>query len=174
MRDMTRGVASRLGIPEEEYRAHVAAGEKWCSGCKAWHERSVFKVDASRNDGLAASCPKARLAHYEKTKGPPQRRGRLPGFIVPARDGDKIQARRRVNHAIAAGRLKSPNELPCTDCGHVYQDGERRHEYDHHLGYGAEHHLDVQAVCTSCHAQRGWDRGEFPRERGSAPENETT
>lgn len=29
-----------------------------------------------------------------------------------------------------------------------------RHEYDHHQGYGAEHHLDVEPVCTFCHAAR--------------------
>jgi hypothetical protein len=44
--------------------------------------------------------------------------------------------------------------LPCTDCGHEWQPGERRHEYDHHLGYAPEHHEHVQVVCTVCHHER--------------------
>ena len=72
----------------------------------------------------------------------------------PAVDGDKKQARHRVNMEVRAGALPDPNSLPCADCGHVYADGERRHEYDHHNGYTAEHHLTVQAVCTVCHSRR--------------------
>jgi hypothetical protein len=73
---------------------------------------------------------------------------------MPPRDDDKVQARQRVNVEVKAGRRPHPNALPCTDCGHVWKPGERRHEYDHHLGYAAEHHLHVQAVCTTCHARR--------------------
>lgn len=69
-------------------------------------------------------------------------------------DGDRKQARQRVNVEVRCGRRPHPNELPCVDCGHVWAIGERRHEYDHHLGYAAEHHLDVQPVCTICHAAR--------------------
>lgn len=68
------------------------------------------------------------------------------------RDGDKIQARQRVNVEIRNGYMENPNELPCFDCGHVGSD--RRHEYDHYLGYDAEHHLDVQPVCAKCHHAR--------------------
>lgn len=70
------------------------------------------------------------------------------------RDGDKVQARQRINVEVRTGRRPHPNELPCADCGHVHRPGERRHEYDHHLGYAAEHHYDVQPVCTLCHAAR--------------------
>lgn len=72
----------------------------------------------------------------------------------PPRDGDKEQARQRVNMDVRFGRRPHPNALPCVDCGHVWAEGERRHEYDHHRGYAAEHHLDVEAVCTTCHAAR--------------------
>lgn len=80
--------------------------------------------------------------------------GRPGPAPMPARDGDKVQARQRVNVEVRAGRRPHPNELPCADCGHVWEIGERRHEYDHHLGYAAEHHLDVEPVCTTCHAVR--------------------
>lgn len=72
----------------------------------------------------------------------------------PPRDGDRKQARQRVNVEVQHGRRPHPNKLPCVDCGHIWQEGERRHEYDHHLGYAPEHHLDVQAVCAKCHHAR--------------------
>lgn len=71
-----------------------------------------------------------------------------------ARDGDAVQARQRINVEVRTGRRPHPNTLACVDCGHVWSEGERRHEYDHHLGYAAQHHLDVEPVCTSCHAKR--------------------
>lgn len=72
----------------------------------------------------------------------------------PPRDGDKEQARHRINIEVRTGRRPHPNSLPCVDCGHVWKKGERRHEYDHHKGYAAKHHHDVEAVCTICHAKR--------------------
>lgn len=79
----------------------------------------------------------------------------LPGPApLPPRSGDKKQARCRINVEVRNGRRPRPNTLPCTDCGHIWSQGERRHEYDHHLGYGAEHHYDVEPVCTLCHAAR--------------------
>jgi hypothetical protein len=72
----------------------------------------------------------------------------------PPRDGDRKQARQRVNVEVRTGYRPHPNNLPCADCGHIWQPGERRHEYDHHLGYDAEHHLDVEPVCTICHSAR--------------------
>lgn len=72
----------------------------------------------------------------------------------PPRDGDKAQARQRINVEVRTGRRPHPNSLACVDCGHVYAPGERRHEYDHHLGYAAANHYDVQPVCTTCHAER--------------------
>lgn len=152
-----RAHAGRLGMTMEEYRGHVAAGEKWCTGCKAWHRRALFATDRSRGDGLAAMCAVARRRIYRsRATGAPM--GTPP---MPPRDGDAEQARQRVNVLVRTGRLPRPNDLPCADCGHVWAEGERRHEYDHHLGYGAAHHLDVEAVCTTCHHSRERVR-EFP------------
>jgi hypothetical protein len=70
------------------------------------------------------------------------------------RDPNKILARQRVNVEVRFGRRVHPNDLPCTDCGHIWFQGERRHEYDHYNGYAPEHHFNVEPVCTTCHAAR--------------------
>lgn len=69
-------------------------------------------------------------------------------------EDQKDAARIAVNVEVRFGRLPRPNTLPCTDCGHIWKPGERRHEYDHHNGYAPEHYLDVEPVCTTCHARR--------------------
>lgn len=84
----------------------------------------------------------------------------------PARDGDKLQARQRVNVEVRTGYRPHPNTLPCTDCRHEWKPGERRHEYDHAKGYASEHHLDVEPVCTTCHRARCDERGELIQRRG--------
>jgi hypothetical protein len=71
-----------------------------------------------------------------------------------ARSGDKAQARQRINVEVRTGHRPHPNTLSCADCGDVWSAGKLRHEYDHHLGYEAEHHLDVEAVCIPCHVKR--------------------
>lgn len=71
------------------------------------------------------------------------------------RDGDRKQARRRINVEVRDGRRPHPNDLPCVDCGHVWRECVgNRHEYDHYLGYASEHHYDVQSVCNICHNNR--------------------
>lgn len=142
--------AARIGIPVEEYLVRISGNEKWCIGCKGWHDRSVFAIDRSRSDNLTAKC---RAFKNSKSRGdyvptPPRQRGRR---YVDARDGDKEQARRRVNYLIEAKLLPRPNDVACVDCGHKWSEGQRRHEYDHYLGYDAEHHEDVEAVCSKCH-----------------------
>lgn len=144
----------KAGCTWEEFESRVAAGEKWCWFCKIWHPRTAFGSDSSRYDGLAARCKAARSmrlaeTYVSKATGAPM--GPPPD---PPRSGDKRQARKRVNVLVESGRLPRPNSLPCFDCGHRYADGERRHEYDHYLGYDAEHHYHVQAVCTTCHGRR--------------------
>lgn len=74
-----------------------------------------------------------------------------PEPMMP-RSGDKAQARQRINVEVRTGYRPNPNSLPCHDCGHTGND--RRHEYDHHNGYEAEHHYDVIPLCTLCHYKR--------------------
>ena len=152
--------AMRSGIPICEYKKRIANGEKWCHGCRSWHPVSAFGKDSSRGDGLSAICRDCRkrrakeryipvLKHERKKPGPKR---------IPRRDGDKLQARSRINHDVELGIIPNPNEMRCTDCGHLGRD--RRHEYDHFLGYAKEHHYDVEVVCSRCHSRRAAERGE--------------
>lgn len=73
----------------------------------------------------------------------------------PPRDGDKRQARQRINVEVRNGQRPHPNKLPCADCGHLWtKNGDSRHEYDHFKGYGASNHLIVEVVCRKCHTKR--------------------
>lgn len=76
-----------------------------------------------------------------------------PAPMAP-RNGDKRQARQRINVEVRTGYRPHPNAMPCADCGHVWLEGERRHEYHHHHGYSASHHYDVIPLCTVCHSRR--------------------
>lgn len=144
-------------------------GTKWCTACKRRHPICVFGRDASRGDGLSVSCLASRRSGkplgWHGSPNVNQMTGRPGPTPIPARDGDKKQARRRVNVLVRSGRLPHPNAIACADCGHTWKHGERRHDYDHHLGYDAEHHLDVEPVCTLCHRRRADDRGELNQER---------
>ena len=150
--------AKKLGITVEAYLARENAGEKWCFKCKKWHLIKRFGADRTRGDGLSSTCLAARHTghargwHGRKPINP--KTGRPGPARVPRRNGDKLQARSRVNHDVKIGLLPPPNNLPCVDCGHAWGTGKIRHEYDHYLGYSAEHHGDVEAVCSGCHNKR--------------------
>ncbi|HUW00872.1 MAG TPA: hypothetical protein VMW08_00840 [Acidimicrobiales bacterium] len=155
----TKTAAARIGCSHEEYASHLELGEKWCGGC-GWQPRSAFGSDRNRSDGLAALCRPCRRQRakdrYERRDPPaPGRR------YVTARDDDRLQARGRVNHLVNVGVLPNPDEVACCDCDH--RGSDRRHEYDHFLGYAPEHHEAVEAVCTKCHHAR--ERARQPRER---------
>ena len=147
-----RTAAKRLGMTEAEYVSMQESGLKHCLLCREWHPIDHFAKDKSRADGMTAACRQSKnrkaRERYTPSDAPPPR-GRS---FVAARSGDKRQARRRVNYLVDAGLLPNPNSVPCTDCGHLGSD--KRHEYDHYLGYASQHHEDVQPVCSSCHHWR--------------------
>jgi hypothetical protein len=151
-----KGAARKAGVTFDEYQRRRASGEKWCLRCKAWQPVGQFGLDSSRYDGLSASCLSGRRRFHEQTFTPIPEHERRPMGPAPhdARDGDQKQARHRINREVRRGIRPHPNLLPCVDCGHIWKPHQKRHEYDHYLGYAAEHHLDVQVVCTSCHATR--------------------
>ncbi len=132
--------------------------EKRCTKCRTWRDRATaFCRDRARVDGLNTTCrdcasQRSKATYKPRPRPQPGRR------YVAARDGDQKQARGRVNYLVRAGLIPDPDDLSCTDCGHKGKD--KRHEYDHHLGYIAEHHENVEAVCTTCHHDRAAQRGE--------------
>lgn len=68
-----KAAATRVGLTLQEYEARVAAGEKWCTACKEWHQRDAFDVDRSRSDGLSAKCAASKSV---ATRGPGPRERR--------------------------------------------------------------------------------------------------
>lgn len=146
-------VANKAGVSLDEYKQRVAAGEKWCWSCREWKSIAEYGKDSSRYDGLASQCFGCRKSLYRRRYVPRQRPASGRRFVLP-RDGDKIQARARANHLAKIGLLPKPNSVPCVDCGHVWQKGERRHEFDHAKGYDAENQEVVEVVCTKCHGNR--------------------
>jgi hypothetical protein len=64
------------------------------------------------------------------------------------------KARSAVRAAIVKGSLPHANTVPCHDCGCMWAEGQRRHEYDHYKGYERENRLEVQPVCKRCHTLR--------------------
>jgi hypothetical protein len=50
-----RIAAGRLGITVDEYRAHEAAGERWCSCCGAWRP-SWRRADGKRGPAYCPPC----------------------------------------------------------------------------------------------------------------------
>ena len=141
------------GLSVGQYVKRCAGREKWCYACKDWHPLSSFGRDSSRGDGRTLLCLSARRSRakalYTLVPGPSKGRR-----YVSFRDGDSRQARRRVNYLVEEGLLPAPSSLLCSDCGQKWAPGLSRHEYDHHLGYDAAHHEDVEAVCASCHHKR--------------------
>jgi hypothetical protein len=129
----------------------------------AWHSISAFGRDANRYDGLTALCAEQRNSRSRSryVPVPLDKRKRMGSPPFAPRDGDKVQARQRINVLVRTGRKPHPNSIPCTDCGHKWKRGERRHVYDHYLGYAAAHHYNVQSVCMLCDVQRSLRRGEM-------------
>jgi hypothetical protein len=111
-----------------------------CAGKKGGSVSTPRKARSSRRN-----MKLAREAIRSRGGGP-------RGIRTPARDGDKTQARHSINFLVRNGTIPRPATLPCADCAHI--GSGPRHEYDHFLGYAAEHHRDVQAVCSQCHAKR--------------------
>ncbi len=137
------------------------AGQLLCVGARQ-RPRVGRRARASRGVTRLAALRSARASAWRRQRDDNRRGGGVMGETTrkhgpaanPPRDGDKRQARQRINVEVRTGKRPHPNTLPCVDCGHVHADGERRHEYDHHRGYAAEHHYDVAPVCTECHAKR--------------------
>lgn len=52
--------ARKWGLTAREYRRRKEAGLKGCTKCRRWKPESDFGSNASRTDGLAASCKMCR------------------------------------------------------------------------------------------------------------------
>ena len=145
--------SKKIGCTIDEYNDKINIGLKWCFCCKSWKPNNEFSIDKSRYDKLNAKCNECRKQTYHdsyiKTGIIISKKGTR---FTEIRDGDKGQARHRVNHLIEIGYIPKANDLPCSICGHVWVKGEKRHDYHHSGGYGIYHHETVISVCTKCHS----------------------
>jgi hypothetical protein len=150
--------AGKLGISVEKYIQNIQSGLKWYSACRLWLQCDSFGQDKSSFDGKNSRCKVCQRALYRKKYKPIPIEQRKPrGFNTkPSRDGDKNQARAKVNYAVTCNKLPHARNVPCFDCGHIGSD--RLHEYDHYKGYDAINDLEVEYVCVPCHVKRGRDR----------------
>lgn len=119
------------------------------------------------SDVYRAAQARPRIVHLELSPAAKKIRDRLRasmerqerrlanGGQEPPRDGDRQQACNSVHRLVNKGTLPHANTVLCKDCGHVVGAGDKTlHVYDHPRGYGATHHLDVEAVCVPCHRRR--------------------
>ncbi len=145
--------SKKIGISEAEYIQNVKAQKKWCYLCREWHDLAEFGVDSYNGDGLSSICRSSRNKRAKEKYIPKERTWELGRSFVTERDGDRKQARGRVNYLVKIGLLPKPNAVRCVDCGHISTETER-HEYDHYLGYSKNNHEDVEVVCSKCHHLR--------------------
>lgn len=126
---------------------------KTCVRCGELKPVEGFARDRSRPDGLTywcRDCRNSRARALYEPKGHPGRRG----WLAAVRNGDKKQARRRINYLVEQGLIPRPDDLPCVDCADMLLSDGGRHEYDHARGYDGEDQLYVEPVCQRCHRNR--------------------
>lgn len=136
--------AKKAGLSVAEYSEFIANGLKKCTICKQWKTIDNFVPDKSRHDGISPRCNICGTAIWRRASMKSNKR-------LDRRDGDKSQARKRINSDVENGLRPAANDLYCAMCGHKGPD--RRHEYHHAMGYGKEHHYDVLPLCSKCHGK---------------------
>lgn len=140
--------ARKAGLSVPEYTNRIANDLKKCTICKQWKNKNdAFLKDKSRHDGISPRCIICSKAIWRRRS----MMSKISKKRIVRRDGDKIQARARINSDIEMGFRPNPNDLYCSLCGH--KGGDRRHEYHHILGYEKEHHYDVLPLCSKCHGK---------------------
>ncbi len=145
--------ARRNGMSLRQYICLIEKGLKKCSYCKGWIDKKLFNKDVTRYDKLSTICRECQKIRYKDKYISKPRPAKGRRFVLP-RENDKKQARARINYLIEAGLLDNPNNVKCVDCGHLSKIDNRRHEYDHYLGYGDKQHEIVEVVCSKCHHER--------------------
>lgn len=134
--------AKKAGLSVEKYIEFISSGLKKCTICKEWKNIDDFSNDRSRADGHSSRCDNCSKALWRIKSMNSNKR-------IKRRDGDKEQAKARINQDIKAGLRPDPDTLFCSLCGHKGKD--RRHEYHHIQGYSVMHHYDVLPLCSKCH-----------------------
>jgi len=112
-----RGAAAKIGCGVEEYRAHRAAGEKWCGQCRSWRIAADFSANRSNRDGLANMCRPCKSAYdaaYNRRYLPASNAERCQAQRESRkqRDPDFLARERERVAAVRAGQPAAPRPTP--------------------------------------------------------------
>lgn len=164
--------ANNAGITVKQFQEYINKGFKRCRKCKQWIKNINFCKDRTRHDNLSPVCNQCRqvktrkirdintyargwkMTEEQKQKLSEAHKGNnnhnWKGGVAGQRKDvkEKTLAKRTINHAIEANRLKSPKDLFCVDCG------KKASEYHHYLGYNEQYWFCVLPVCIVCHHKR--------------------
>lgn len=132
---------------------------KKCSKCKEAKSKGEFYKSKCHSDGLYPYCKDckrrkqravSRRWYWENMEGSRT----SPNYDWESRkeyyrkkrkeSPNAFRAVDAVNRAVQGGKIPSPSELPCSDCG------GRAHDY-HHKGYDKERWFDIVPLCRPCH-----------------------
>lgn len=135
--------------------------EKRCPKCETVKPASAFHANPARRTGLSSWCKGCSSTHYYQTDRYRARRREynnarryLPQNLAREKraaanrtyDSKKECAKKRLQSAVARGHLNRPSV--CEGCGLTPVRTLHGH---HHKGY--DYPLDVQWLCTLCHAE---------------------
>lgn len=93
--------ARKLGVDIDFYRTQVAAGNKWCIRCRAFHGLEQFGTDKHARDGKTPMCRaswRVKVKNYHRTRG-------TTGMKLSAVTREKMSAAHRgeLNHLWKGG-----------------------------------------------------------------------
>ncbi len=127
------------------------SGNRYTRSEKGRASRTAYERSAKGRALIREGCNRygrskkgqATATAYRRTeRGKAAREQALATYL--RRHSDRVNARTAVNRAIRLGRLPAPGNFLC-------KCGKPAAHYHHHLGYAAEHRLDVIPVCRDCH-----------------------
>lgn len=163
-----RTAASKADCTEAGYRSMVSAGMKWCTRCKAWHDRCRFGIDVSRYDGLSSRCLVGRVfIHPEVKRARCNEAARRRYAVNPGPARQRAHARKRGVEPIPAEGLDALQEWWGGRCAYC---GRSATTYDHVFPVsagGQTRRSNIVPACVSCNSSKG-ARDPWPWvERGS-------
>lgn len=139
--------------------------KKVCLRCRKVKPKVEFHKNRANKDGLVTWCKVCRAEaareYYVRNKPRMMKKNkewnnskngkeyaRRRGKRIRKENPTKAMAYDRIRAAKLRGEVDPAKLHECLDCG---KQAEQNH---HHMGYSAEHALNVVPLCVSCHIKR--------------------